>query len=76
MVGNWVGEEIAMKFTPYKTHMEIDTMDGEFITDTFNMPVENVPLVEINEFLASYVRYTSNPDQLELNLTPQLINEG
>ena len=56
--------------------MEIDTMDGEFISDAFNMPVESIPLVEINEFLASYIRYVNNPDQLELNLAPELINEG
>ena len=65
-----------MEFTPYKTHMDIDTMDGEFISDAFNMPVESIPLVEINEFLASYIRYVNNPDQLELNLAPELINEG
>ena len=65
-----------MHFTPYKTHMEIDTMDGEFVTAAFNMPIEAVPLVEINEFLASYIRYVNNPDQLELNLSPQQLNEG
>ena len=64
-----------MEFTPYKTHMDIDTMDGEFISDVFNMPVESIPLVEINEFLASYIRYVNNPDQLELNLGLQPLYE-
>ena len=64
-----------MEFTPYKTHMDIDTMDGEFLLDAFKMPVERIPLEQIHEFLASYIRYVNNPDQLELNLGLQPLYE-
>jgi len=57
-----------MEFKPYKDHAEIHTMDERWLMDFFKVStVRDIPLQDINECLADYLRYLDNPDQLEFN---------